>query len=243
MATETNSPLFTKIFLATPCFGGMVCQEFMQSVLCTLHTCMTKGIGLQVSLIGNESLITRGRNQLVSEFMSTDSTHLMFVDSDIDFSPIEIMKLLEHDKDVTVGAYPLKMEPINYVINMSKTPKAEDSLLEVNDAGTGFMMIKRQAIEKMQKAYPELQYGTDLDGDTYRKDLADDDEKRKKLKNNLYSLFDTSHDKENNNAYLSEDYTFCRRWQKIGGKVWLDPTIKLNHVGRKVYSGDISKIL
>jgi hypothetical protein len=48
------------------------------------------------------------------------------------------------------------------------------------------------------------------------------------------------HDEEDNNAYLSEDYAFCRRWQRIGGKIWLDTTINLNHIGRHAYKGDVS---
>jgi len=104
------------------------------------------------------------------------------------------------------------------------------------------MMIKREVITKMQNAHPELHYTGDLEGDEYRKDLNSKEDHRQRLKENLYSLFDTSHDKGDNNNYLSEDYTFCRRWQKIGGKIWLDSTIKLNHVGRKIYKGDASLI-
>ena len=201
------------VFIATPCYGGMVCQEFMQSTLRVLHSCMNNNISLQVFMIGNESLITRGRNQLVSEFMASGASHLFFIDSDIEFPEDSISKLLSHDKPVTVGAYPLKQEPIKYVINTEGSYTIHDDLVEVKDAGTGFMMIKREVISKMQEAYPELHYVGDLDGDSYRKDLRGRDEHREKLKNNLYSLFDTSHDKNDNNAYLSEDYTFCRRWQ------------------------------
>ena len=240
-ATLLQTPS-TKIFLATPCYGGMVCQEYMQSVLRTLHVCMMNAIPLQVFMIGNESLITRGRNQLVSEFMASDSSHLLFVDADIEYDAIEVIKLLHHNKEVVVGAYPLKSEPTNYVINYLENSESSDNLKEVKDAGTGFMMISRGAIEKMQKAYPELHYEGDLDNDLYRKDLINQPEKRQKLKENLFSLFDTSHDTDDNNKYLSEDFTFCRRWQKIGGKIWLDPTITLNHVGRKVFQGNTSKI-
>lgn len=231
-----------KLFLATPCYGGMVCQEFMQSVLCTLHTCMINRVGLQVFMIGNESLITRGRNQLVAEFMASDCSHLMFVDADIEFNPHDVLKLISHNKPIVAGAYPLKKEPTSYVVNLRPDALQLDDLVEVMDAGTGFMMIKREVITKMQNAHPELHYTGDLEGDEYRKDLNSKEDHRQRLKENLYSLFDTSHDKGDNNNYLSEDYTFCRRWQKIGGKIWLDSTIKLNHVGRKIYKGDASLI-
>jgi hypothetical protein len=232
----------SKLFLATPCYGGMVCQEFMQSVLMTLHKCMINRVGLQVFMIGNESLITRGRNQLVAEFMASDCSHLMFVDADIEFNANDILKLMSHDKPIVTGAYPLKKEPISYVVNLSDNALRLNDLVEVIDAGTGFMMIKREVILKMQEAHPELHYVGDLRGDEYRKDLIGREDYRQKLKENLYSLFDTSHDEEANNNYLSEDYTFCRRWQKIGGKIWLDTTIKLNHIGRKIYKGDASLI-
>jgi hypothetical protein len=38
--------------------------------------------------------------------------------------------------------------------------------------------------------------------------------------------------------YLSEDYTFCRRWRAIGGEVWLDTRSKLMHVGPREFVGD-----
>ena len=244
--SSSDTRNISKIFLATPCYGGIVWQEFMQSVLTTLHACMVNGVGLQVFMVGNESLIPRGRNQIVSEFMSTDCSHLFFVDADIQFQAEEVLKLINHNKDVVVGAYPLKSDPIRYFIQWKNTERDPDenlSLREVVDAGTGFMMIKRNVIEKMKAEYPELHYTGDLNDDSYRQDLQNDYVKRQKLKENLYSLFDTSHDKENDNNYLSEDYTFCRRWQKIGGKIWLDTTIKLNHIGRKVYRGDTSELL
>lgn len=119
---------------------------------------------------------------------------------------------------------------------------AKGDLIEVKNAGTGFMLIRRSVIRAMQLEYPELHYTTDYDGNSYRQDLIGKDEHRQKLRKNLYSLFDTSHDKENNNEYLSEDYTFCKRWRDMGGKVWLDKSIKLDHIGRKMFKGDISKV-
>ena len=55
-------------------------------------------------------------------------------------------------------------------------------------------------------------------------------------------FFDTIQDPEDN-RYLSEDYTFCRRLQKIGGEIWIDLSTKLNHVGSYTFEGDVSKII
>jgi len=52
-----------------------------------------------------------------------------------------------------------------------------------------------------------------------------------------YALFDTMIDEKDQRRYLSEDYAFCRRWQNIGGSVWLDPFITLNHYGNYLFQG------
>ena len=90
-------------------------------------------------------------------------------------------------------------------------------------------MIKRQVIEKMMSAYPELHYKNDtsINNPVFNKFC--------------YALFDTTIDPKDN-RYLSEDYTFCRRWQALGGSIWCDPNTKLNHVGSYTFEGNIGKI-
>ena len=36
------------------------------------------------------------------------ATHLMFIDADINFDCIDILHMLQHDKDIIVGAYQRK---------------------------------------------------------------------------------------------------------------------------------------
>ena len=86
------------------------------------------------------------------------------------------------------------------------------------------MLIKRSVFEQFINNYPEIEYINDINIDD-------------QLSNKFYAFFDTSIN-EISKRYLSEDYTFCRMWQKIGGDIWLDPDIKLNHVGQYVFSGN-----
>jgi hypothetical protein len=220
-------------------------------------------IPLAFGTIANESLVTRARNVLVAYFLASDYTHLMFIDADIEFQTEDILKLYAHKKDVVVGAYPKKgvawdkiranlTDPANkskelsdrdmasfgsdYAINFkfvnkeAKTIGVENGLIKLHDAGTGFMMISREAILKMIKAYPELKYNNDVN-------IANAD-----LKDHFYALFDTMIDPIDR-RYLSEDYTFCRRWQEIGGDVWLDPSISLNHYGHFCFQGNPEAII
>ena len=105
----------------------------------------------------------------------------------------------------------------------------ENGVIKLHDGATGFMMIKREAIDKMIAAYPELKYNNDLNTPA---DLQD----------YFYAFFDTMIDPKDK-RYLSEDYTFSRRWQDIGGDILLDPTISLNHFGSFNFQGNPSEII
>ena len=252
-----------KFFIATPCYGGLLNEPYFRSVIKMMTFFNGHQIPLAFGTIANESLVTRARNVLVAYFLASDYTHLMFVDADIEFQTEDILKLYAHKKDVVVGAYPKKgvawdkiranlTDPANkskelsdrdmasfgsdYAINFkfvdkeTKTIGVENGLIKLHDAGTGFMMISREAILKMIKAYPELKYNNDVN-------IANAD-----LKDHFYALFDTMIDPIDR-RYLSEDYTFCRRWQEIGGDVWLDPSISLNHYGHFCFQGNPEAII
>jgi len=253
----------SKFFIATPCYGGQLNEPYFRSVIKMMTFFNGHQIPLAFGTIANESLVTRARNVLVAYFLASDYTHLMFIDADIEFQTEDILKLYAHKKDVVVGAYPKKgvawekiranlTDPANkdktlsdrdmasfgsdYAINFkfvnkeTKTIGVENGLIKLHDAGTGFMMISREAILKMIKAYPELKYNNDVN-------ISNAD-----LKDHFYALFDTMIDPVDR-RYLSEDYTFCRRWQEIGGDVWLDPSISLNHYGHFCFQGNPEAII
>jgi hypothetical protein len=97
-----------KLFVATPMYGGMAHGLYIKSCL-DLQTTMNKyGIETKFSFLFNESLITRARNYLVDEFLRSDYTHLLFIDSDIHFSAQDVVALLALEHDVIGGPYPKK---------------------------------------------------------------------------------------------------------------------------------------
>lgn len=245
----------THVFLATPCYGGLVTEPFHRSMMNFTNILQTNTITFTSMTLANESLVTRARNTLAAAFLERlKCTHLMFVDADIEFEWDSILKLLDYDKDVVVGAYPKKgiawedlhndisagivpkhdteLYSTNYALNFEKTNDgkliSENGLYKLKDAGTGFMLIKRDVFNKLITNFPDIKYTNDINIQS-------------SVSNNFYAFFDTSIDKDSN-RYLSEDYTFCRRWQSIGGEIWLDPNIKLNHIGHHVFAGHIQKI-
>jgi len=249
-----------KLFIATPCYGGMLNEAYFRSVIRTLTFFNKHDIPLAFGTIANESLVTRARNVLLAYFLQSNYSRLLFIDADIEFQVTDVLKLIAHDKDVVVGAYPKKgvnwqriKEGIradadkefddkqiaalgsDYAINFkfvnreAKQIAIERGLIKLHDAGTGFMCIKRTAIDKMIAAYPELKYNNDLNTSA-------------ELNDYFYALFDTMLDPKDK-RYLSEDYTFCRRWQDIGGDIWLDPSISLNHYGTFNFMGNPAQII
>lgn len=248
----------TQLVVCTPCYGGNVNERYLQSMFTLVAACANYGVGLSLVTMANESLVTRARNELVNNFLALGdrATHMMFIDADIAFKATSVIEMLLADKDIVTGAYPLKeimwpsvqnlikekpdatLEEIEkvavpYVINVNKPdPKKVgqkesvnviNGLIEVYDAGTGFMLMKRHVLLKMMEAYPETRYYTD-------RDMTVPKEQRLR-----YALFDTVIDDDG--RYLSEDYTFCRRWQAIDGKIHMAVNVALDHVGTHVFKG------
>jgi len=214
------------IFIATPCYGGQIGEPYFRSMMRLAILCNKFDIKYTISTLANESLITRGRNTLVSFFMENkDATHLFFIDADIEFNPEDLLRQVAYDKPVVVGAYPKKAinwdsiiaaarnaeldenaqtiegHSSNYVVNFdfvkdengNRTPQVQivDNLVKLKDAGTGFMCIKKEVIQKMMDAHPDLKYVNDINVD-------------KKFEPYMYALFDTMIDPESR-RYLSED--------------------------------------
>ena len=222
----------SRLHFCIPCYGGQINEGSFISMLKFMATANRLGMNFTVDTMVNESLIPRGRNSLVAKFLQfgTDanppmtSTHLMFVDADIAFEPEEIIKLILADKDIAGGLYPKKALPISYVVNRIPNAAQEGNLVQVANLGTGFMLIRREVIEKMIAAMPDLHYQDSIG-------LA---EKYSPFK---YALFDTMID-ETTKEYLSEDYTFCKRWRDLGGDIWADLSIRLTHIGYYSFAGD-----
>lgn len=244
------------LFIATPMYGGMNHGLFMKSCLDLQGLLFQYGVEVKFSFLFNESLITRARNYLVDEFLNrSNCTHFLFIDSDINFNPQDVVALLALDKDISGGPYPKKaikwksvkaaivknpdIEPQmlervvgDYVFNPVKGT-AQFSVsepLEVMEIGTGFMMVKREVFEKFEKAYPEFKYKPDHVGQAHF------DGSRY-----IHAYFDTIIDPDSE-RYLSEDYMFCQWARKIGVQIWLCPWMRTEHIGTYHFKGDMPAV-
>jgi hypothetical protein len=255
MPAETTEPSAPPphIVIGTPCYGGNVTQHYMISMIKLYAACSGRNIDLSFRLLGGDALITRARNIIVAQFLEDETaTHLLFVDADIGFEPEQVFSLLEFDHDVAGAIYPVKSlnwdavraqavagaddllaGALGYVIDYDDPAniKAIGGFARVRHLGTGFMMIKRRVFALMAQRYPEFKFANlqavrDFSlGETHR-----------------HAFFDCMIDRETD-TYLSEDFTFCRRWTDMGGEIWADLNSKLTHVGRFEYRGDLMRTL
>ena len=259
----------TKICILTPCFGSICHLNYVNSLLNTVNFFkeLKVNITIKVEFCRNDSLITRARNNLIARAMSdTTYTHFLFIDNDIQWNPVEIIKLICHDKDIIGGVYPIKKynwdrllkqnpENNNYDIIQKMKDSKENSIFKemfddeeyiqcklvnynlnylngqllvsnniakVMHVATGFMLIKRNTIEKMITEYSSTKYTDDVNF------LKPEENKY------AYALFECGVENE---TYCSEDWMFCNRWRKMGGDIFIDITINLDHTGICDYKG------
>lgn len=255
---ELNVPISElqqhKLFVATPMYGGQCFGTYAKSILDLSRLCASYGITTQFSFIFNESLITRARNYLVDEFIRSNFTHLMFIDSDIDFNPMDVIALMALNKPIVGGPYPKKCiawENIydavryNLVKNEERGRLADyagdfvfnavpgtseirlNEPVEVLEIGTGFMMVQREVFTKFAEAYPQYWYVPD-----HNRSAAFDGTRR------IYQYFQAEIEPERN-RYLSEDYWFCQKARQANIPVWFAPWMEIKHHGTYIYSGSI----
>ncbi|ANB73766.1 hypothetical protein AYM40_16425 [Paraburkholderia phytofirmans OLGA172] len=255
-----HKKITANVYVATPSYGAVVTTDYVLGLLDLYGAAPEYGFGVNVAFNSFDSLITRARNTMVAEFLADDRfTHLLWIDGDIGFKGADVVRLLQADRPVVAGVYPLKIDGwpaagLEHSLPAGST-KADfrarhamypavaredalepdaDGFLDVLYAPTGFMLIQREVFLTLIQRFPELQYRSKLAG---RPELDVGDEAAF-----CYAFFDTMIDPETR-TYLSEDYAFCRLLESIGITPAVDARSNLRHQGIAVYEGDLARSL
>lgn len=229
------------VTVCTPMYGGVCNGDFTNSLLKLKELLVQNYHTFNFIYICNESLIQRGRNTLTWMFLNeTKDTHLLFIDADLGFNAADVLKMLAADKPIIGGIYPKKAinwsvvkkaidkvpdESLDtfagdFVVEFAEVPDRLhfDQPIEVRNIGTGFMLIKRHVFEDLAE-----QVGSYLgNGYTNERDKV------------VYNYFQVGVE---DNILLSEDYFFCREYQKFGGKVYAAPWCNFEHNGNYRFRG------
>jgi hypothetical protein len=228
----------SNIFLSIP----VLSQPELNSIQSVYKAILSSSHVVRLYWNLNDSLISRVRCAHVSAFYYDfpEADFFMSIDSDIEICNVYksnnlFNKLVAHDLDFVGGLYALKRSDRKQCSSITidgKLPPFDSGLVETPWLSTGCSCIKRSAVKKMIEAYPELEY-------------SGDDNMAGKRVHALYlpMLYDLKEEdfpgtnkKLPFKKFLSEDWSFAQRWKQIGGKIFADTSIVLNHIGKQSFS-------
>ena len=210
-----------KVLIGTPSYDGRIDTWFADSLVRTVKQADPKQINIHAIYPSYDSLIQRARNDLVRMAMDGGYDTLFFIDSDVEWEPEWFFRLLARPEPIVGAALIKKSDQESYTVKIiakNLTRSEDDVLVQVDGLGTGFLKVDRFALEKLW-----------LMSEPYVHDG---------VPNRM--VFDL---KIVDGDLISEDYVMCHKWQSLGYKVWLDPSITINHNGVKKYQGNLSSFL
>ena len=253
-----------KIFLATPMYGGMCHGLYTKSLMDTIGQFQQFGIPLQLYYLFNESLITRARNYLLANFLKSECTHLLFIDSDIGWKSMDLMYMIHLMAEnpelyrVFCALYPKKTIAWEKVLKAAKTGLFDDKPWELEEVA-GDMVFNPKHEEYPEGKAPVYEPVKIKEGATgfmfversvfeeyaeaypeleYTPDHLREGEFKQGEK--ITAFFDCVINEEN--RYLSEDYMFSEYCTKLGIDIWALPLVELMHCGSHIFRGSIVKM-
>lgn len=216
-----------KLFVGLPAYDFKVSVKMAIALAEFCVKAQQHGVSIQISNVSGCSVVSRVRNIIVNEFLESEAEHLLMIDSDMTFNADDIFRMLawSQTKPIVAGVGVARKKEKVY---FSSLDQDEDNniimdrmgLVKVKRVGTGFIMIQRKVFEVMRDAHPEWKY---MDQNTGKM---------------LQSFFDF---KSTPDGYIGEDYVFCDRAHEHGFTAWVDPTIKLGHMGVMEYEGSFGE--
>lgn len=239
--TEKNYvPQKMKVAFATPYYMSQGFSHHADSMIHTIVMLEKAGIDWELIRVNGDSYVDRAKNTIAAEFLDSDCTDLIMIDSDEQWHPQAIARLLQHPEWVVAGAYPFKnnwgrfagnpkivmKDGVAQYANFRALPDGAH-LLEAHNVAGGFLRIKRPALVQFAKAFPEAIY-TDA--------FAWPDKAER-----IYTAFFMC-DIENYERY-GEDAYFSRKMQEAGIQLWIDPNISIIHYGVQGYQGNMHEHL
>lgn len=224
-----------KVVFAIPTIDGAIRSECMLSLMTAQRLLFEAKIESDVLVIADCPYLPTARNTLAAMFLrDPEATDLFFIDSDVGFDAMAVIRMVNRPEEIVAGIYPLKRDSGGWPVVMQTRdgiPIGREGLIEADFLPTGFMRIKRSALERLMEAYPCLRYA-----DSVVETMGDGTLRE------AWDFFHMGIDFERQ-RWTTEDYAFCQRWRELGGRLWIDPDIDFQHVGRKAYHGNLHQFL
>lgn len=224
-----------RVMILTPVYRDPAAQ-YTQSLYETVGAMWELGMRYGLTQLIGDSLLPRARNQLVARFLLSGMEDAVFIDADMQWKPSDMLRLLSSEQLMIGGAYRRRVEEIpesdlrSWCMpfkpdSTGRLQEDKQGAIEVDGVGLGFLRVSRQVFERLIAARPDWK----APGSAFMTPGE---------REHYYRFFRFPEGED-----LGEDIFFCRAWQELGGRAWIDPKVSVGHVGSKVYRGNIYALL
>jgi hypothetical protein len=253
------------LFIGIPSHGAAISVITATALVGLAGVLDRAGIAWHMKLMNGE-MVARARNRLAKAFLNGPFTHLLFIDSDIGFEPLDVLKMLAANMRAVGGIYALKEYAWDRMVGATENElptagldycynatgrvvehngekaiafRALRGCIEVGEIGTGFLLIQRETLELFAAEYPKLSYAEETPPKSGNGNTVAD-MVTEGAPARITTFFDYGIHED---RYLSEDFFFCRKWRDIGGRVWCFPEANLSHAGVHVFAGKFDRVV
>ena len=229
MTKDERRKFSRRVFIPVPTYQSPD-YAMVGSLLGTQLDLYTHGILPEIMFMPPNPYLEAMRNQMLFMLRHTDCTHIMMWDTDVAAPAAAVRRLVEHDRDMIIAPYPKKVtdeQDTAWPLVLKHGQPDVCGLLEAALVATGFLLIKREVVDALwEKHLPEYAYVSKGQDEPF------------------CDLFQTGRldfmpkASNGNSGWWGEDYSFSQLVRDAGFRIWVDPYIKLAHVGRQVWHGD-----
>lgn len=215
-----------RVWIYLPTYTGTVHVETTRCLMYEAVQLFAEGAEVVFADESHNAMIAHIRNVIVSRFLADKkATDLIFLDWDVTWRPRLMIDLMRHPVDVVAAIYPKRQDEPGFFFRpvpgrKKLIPNGATGLIEVAGVPAGFLRVTRRALERMVKEYAKQAYACP-----------------EAPTGVAYGLFDQIHE---GMEKLGEDYSFCERWRRIHGKVWVHPDAPMTHTGMKTWAGNFA---
>ena len=214
------------LHIAMPCYDSVKIRT-MISIVKLVKELTAAGLKFDLNTM-KSPYVAYARNILTARFLQRKEDYLLFIDSDLEFEPECVLKMLITEKDVVCTPYRVKTnEPdsVKYTVSIQDPKNVkifQGGLVEIDNGPAGMMLIKRTVFEKMIKDYPDKEIKVNTNEDTFPNDLK------------VYNFWDSNF---KDGVWRGEDIYFCDLARQSGFKVYANLDSTLIHHGSFAYKG------
>ena len=161
------------------------------------------------------------RSQAAVDFLASSADRMLCIDSDMVWKPDDVVRLLAMSTkmDIVAAPYVTRRDPPEFFVrvpDVENLTRNEHGCVAIDGTGLGFCIISRRVIEHLSERAPTIQFPTGAP---------------------IPELFRFT---VNEGQFRGEDIAFFEDAREIGYQCWLDTSIQLGHVGRKVFSAKLN---